>query len=165
MKRLFLFIVAFAMAFSLSAKKQPFVIVHKSNGGYLAWLNLYDDINYTPSNDETVPATLDCSGAGWSFCRVPHVSMGEFRSITATTSNVVAANYAFANAINQIIEFSENRSRDGATQGSKSITVSIPSNNRSGSAIFAVKGEWKYNSYGEGDLYIYISPLPLDVRM
>lgn len=163
MKRFFLFIAAFAMAFSLSAKKQPFVIVHKSNGGYLAWLNLYDDINYTPSNDETVPATLDCSGAGWSFCRVPHVSMGEFRSIN--TTNASATNTAFTNAINEIIEYSETHSRGGVTQGSKSITVSIPSNNRSGNSFFAVKGEWQYNSYGEGDLYIYISPLPLDVRI
>ncbi|MBP5205590.1 MAG: hypothetical protein J6Z44_02225 [Bacteroidales bacterium] len=165
MKRIFLLFAACLMAFSLSAKKQPYVIVHKSNGGYLAWLNLYDDINYTPSNDETVPATLDCSGAGWSFCRVPHVSMGEFRAISDSRVNIEAANNASTSAINQIIEYSERNSRDGACHGSKSITVSIPSNNRSGDSIFAVKGEWQYNSYGEGDLYIYISPLPLDVRM
>ena len=165
MKRFFLFIAAFAMAFSLSAKKQPYVIVHKSNGGYLAWLNLYDDINYTPSNDESVPATLDCSGAGWSFCRVPHVSMGEFRAFRNTRVNIEAANNAFTNAINQIIEYSESQCRSGASQGTKSVTVSLPSTGRSGNALFAVKGEWQYNQYGEGDLYIYINPLPADVRL
>ena len=165
MKRFFLFLATFAMVFSLSAKQQPFVIVHKSNGGYLAWLNLYNDITYTPSSDETVPATLDCSGAGWSFCRVPHVSMGEFRSISSTTANVVAANDAFANTINEIIAFSETQSRGGSTQGSKSITVAVPSNDRSGNAVFSVMGKWQYNSYGEGDLYIYITPVSSLVRI
>jgi len=165
MKKIFLLMSALVMAFSLSAKKLPNVIVHKSNGGWLAWLNLYDEINYTPGSDESAPATLDCSGAGWSFCRVPYVSLGELRSISNTNVNTMAANNAFCNAINQIIEYSENRSRDGLNQGSKSITVSIPSNSRSSNVTFAVKGEWQYNSYGEGTLKIYITPLSYGVRI
>lgn len=157
MKKIFLLAAVFCMVFSLYAREQPNVIVHKSNGGYLAWLNLYNDIDYTPSPDGIEPARLNCTGSGWSFCRVPHISMGSFQSSFTPNQNWTAVNKACVSAINEIIEFSEARSRAGNNQGSKSITLSVPTQNRGFNTTYVVKGEWRYNQYGEGDLYVFIS--------
>ena len=153
------------MALSLSARERPYVIIHKSNGGYLAWLNLYNDIQYTPSADASQPALLNCEGAGWSFCRVPRLSMGEIGTSSLPDQNWLAVNKACCNAINQIIEFSETHNRAGNNSGSKSVTVSVPNGSRSSNTTYYVKGEWQYNSYGEGDLYIYINVGNVTSRM
>lgn len=157
MKKLFLFISIITMAFGLMAKEVPNVIVHKHNGGLQAIINCYNDVTYTPSTDENQPATLDCGGTGWTFCRVPSLSF-TFINPSNHSSNLTA-DKGIANAINQIIEFSENSITRGANSGSKSVTVATPSSTRGGSTdSYFVKGTWNYNQYGEGDLYIYINP-------
>ena len=59
MKKLLFLLSACLIGFSVYAEgDKPIVIIHKTNGGYWAWLNLYNDILYTPSLDENTPATL-----------------------------------------------------------------------------------------------------------
>lgn len=152
MKKLLLLLGLCTLTLGLWAKDKPFVIVHKSNGGYLAWLNLYNDITYTPSSDPNVPATLDCYGSGWSFCRVPRISMNDFSVISGGTNNNIANQTAVLNAINKLIEDSESQGQKGALSGTKSKTIAAAN----GTTYF-VKSTWAYNSYGEGDIYIYVN--------
>lgn len=157
MKKLFLFIGIITMAFGLMAKEVPNVIVHKHNGGLQAIINCYNDVTYTPSTDENQPATLDCGGTGWTFCRVPSLSF-TFINPSDHSSNM-AADKGIASAINQIIEFSEKSIINGEKSGSTSVTVATPTYTRcSNTNSYFVKGTWRYNQYGEGDLYIYITP-------
>ncbi len=158
MKKLFLLLGLVVISASVWARDLPNVIVNKSNGGHWAWLNLYNDIQYTPSEDGVTPATLNCFGAGWSFCRVPRAATGSLISSSLASANNTAVTEAFVNAINAIIEFSENNGEKGSLSGSKSITLSIPNGTR-GYDTYAVKGEWRYNASGEGTIYIYINSL------
>lgn len=164
MKKLFLFVSIITMAFGLMARDIPNVIVHKSNGGLQALFNCYREVTYTPGANINDPANLDCSGTGWTFCRIPSMSFALYNPTGNGVSNP-AANKAIECAINQIIEYSENTITRGTTSGSKSVTVAVPTSSRSGSESYFVKGTWKYNQYGEGDLFIYVSPVNDFVRM
>lgn len=162
MKKLFLFISIITMAFGLMAKEVPNVIVHKSNGGLQALINCYNEVIYTPGANVGDPANLECQGTGWTFCRVPSLSFTFFNP-TNHSSNAVA-DKSIANAINQIIEYSESTMTRGATSGTKSVTIAVPTSTR-GSESYFVKGDWQYNQYGEGDLKIYISPANNSVKI
>lgn len=152
MKKLLLLLGLCTITFGLWAKDKPYVVVHKSNGGYWAWLNLYNDITYTPSTDENVPATLECIGSGWSFCRVPRVSMNDFTAISGGGGRTDGNQTAIIDAINKIIEESEALGKKGNLKGTTSKTIAT-SNGR----VYFVKGTWSYNSYGEGDITFYVS--------
>lgn len=156
MKKIFLLLSMITMFFATMAKETPYVIVHKSNGGFWAWLNLYNDILYTPSADETQPATLECTGAGFSFCRVPRADVFATNSLNQMLS--YAEQNAIADAINNLIEESENMGSRGIMSGQKSRTVAITnSSNAKGCQTYFVKGVWEYSNSGEGTMRIYVN--------
>ncbi|MCR4680755.1 MAG: hypothetical protein K5636_03975 [Bacteroidales bacterium] len=158
MKRLLLCLCICFMGISLFAEgDRPIVIVHKSNGGYWAWLNLYNDILYHPSEDGVEPATLDCTGAGFSACRVPRVNPFLTPGDNASSPTLQRIMPAITDAINEIIEKSEERSRSGNNNGSYTKKIATPSNGHSGYETFFIQGKWAYNTYGEGTLKIYIN--------
>lgn len=169
MKKIFLLLGMVSLVFGLMAKEVPNVIVHKSDGGHQAVLNLYNDIKYTPSTTEGVPATLDCSGKGWSYCRVPVNALGITANTSINTSarreGTTAETKAFVDAINSIIENSEKLLESGTLSGSQSITVAIPSNSRTSKyTTYYVKGQWSYNKEGNGVLKFFITQSPLTGR-
>lgn len=153
--RKLLFILSLCLiGFSVYAEgDKPIVVIHKSNGGYWAWLNLYNDILYTPELDENTPATLECTGAGWSACRVPRQST---YTMTQINTSGIDISLLVNDAINEIIEKSEDRTR-GVQQGSASKTIAVRNNSRNNMDTYIVRGTWRYNAYGEGILKIYLT--------
>ena len=156
MKKLLLIASVCLMGLSLYAENdKPLVIIHKSNGGYWAWLNLYNDILYTPALDEETPATLDCTGAGWSACRVPRQNTYTMNSLNRVP-NGLDISPLVNDAINEIIEISEDHTR-GTQRGSISKKIAVQDNTRGGGMVtYIVQGVWSYNAYGEGTLKIYL---------
>lgn len=159
MKRIFLLFGALFLACSVWAKGDlPTIIIHKSDGGPWAFLNLYNDILYTPSQDETHPATLDCTGSGYSACRVPRNS-----ALSFTTSPVVnpALSPVFTDAINQIIEASEQQASRGSMRGTQSKKIAVTGSR--GTDTYAITGTWEYNTRGGCTMYIYITRITLRI--
>ena len=156
MKKLLLILSVCLMGVSLYAEgDQPLVIVHKSNGGYWAWLNLYNDIMYVPSEDGIQPAMLECSGAGFSSCRVPRQTI--LHANYPTHPNNVDLNGMITDAINEIIAKSEENGQRGVLQGSNCKKIAVRNCTRGGMDTYFIQGAWKYNSRGEGYIKIYIS--------
>lgn len=155
MKKLLFILSVCSIGFGAYAEgDKPIVIIHKTNGGYWAWLNLYNDILYTPSLDELTPATLDCSGAGWSACRVPRQSTYTMNCAGLQGSSISPM---IADAINEIIAKSEERGSRGTLHGSASKTIATRGSSGNGYDTYVVQGEWKYNTYGEGEIKIYLT--------
>lgn len=155
MKKIFLLLSMITMIFATMARDTPYVVVHKSNGGHWAWLNLYNDILYTPSNGEGQPATLDCTGAGYSSCRVPRFNAYACTSIPEVLS--AQAQNAIADAINMLIKESEELGARGTYSGQKSKTIAVSNTASRGYDTYFVKAVWNYGSDGEGTMYIYVN--------
>ena len=105
MKKILLFIGLSIFSFGAFAEKVPAVIVNKQQGGLTALINLYNYVSYTPA--ELSPngfAQLNCSGSGFSACRVPNCStlpvnvMNGIENVTETSRI-----QAFVSAINNVI--------------------------------------------------------------
>lgn len=157
MKKLLLVLCVCFMGLSLFAQSdRPYVIIHKSNGGWWAWLNLYNDVLYTPSEDDSTPARLDCIGAGFSFCRVPNQNPFTLNNNCRVANNVDISPLV-VDAINEIIEKSEENGQRGSLRGTACKKIAVRNSNRNGTDTYFVQGKWNYNAYGEGELVIYIS--------
>lgn len=162
MKKIFLLIGLSILTMSLWAEGQPSVIIHKSNGGEWAWLNLYNDILYTPSLEPGAPAHLDCTGRGFSLCRVPRDNSLQANATSPAarqTEMTEADQVALADAINAIIEASENALQNGRTSGTLSRTIVTPTQVRGINKTFCVRGTWSQTERngGECTIYIYIT--------
>ena len=134
------------MVMGMSARQYPDVIVRKHNGGFWAIFNLYNDVVYTPADGEGGLAELDCSGNGFSFCRVPMLATGG-----NSGREDVAEQRALTNAVNQILEFSENMTPEQTRLANNSyvVTVSLPATTNRGQLFYQVKGVWSYESNGD----------------
>ena len=110
MKKFFLLIGLSILSFASFAEKVPAVIVNKSQGGFTAILNMYNYVSYTPP-EATANGIghLDCSGNGFSPCRVPScgTSTVNVGNSTITVSDPAKLN-AFKTAINDVISMYEN---------------------------------------------------------
>ncbi len=162
MKKLLLLVSICLIGISASfAEDDPAIIVRKYNGGWWAWLNLYNRVEYTPSTDGG-PAILECSGKGFSFCRVPSAS---FNYVLGSTNNGTVnmtpqVNARLIDAVNQLIEQSENRGSKGVTNGTASTKIAVQGSSKKVDT-YVVKAKWSYNQYGEGTVNIYIDKLNL----
>jgi len=161
MKRVLLLFGALFLACSVWATGDlPTIIIHKSNGGPWAFLNLYNDILYTPAQDEEHPATLDCTGAGYSSCRVPRNNALSLYSQGVTGNSDLSP--MFVDAINQIIEVSERETSNGCMRGTQSKKIAV--NGNRGMDTYAVKGTWQCDSRGGCTMYIYVTPLSFRIQ-
>ena len=164
MKKFILLLCLGLLVVNFSAKAaKPDIIVHKTNGGHWAWLNLYNDIKYTPANGGQM-AMLECSGAGYSACRIPNIGAYMDNTSVHFGNSGDAVNYGvstkFAEAVNEIISYSETQGAKGYYSGSKSQTIAVRNTKTRGTSsndTYFIKGTWQYNKYGEGYLYIYIN--------
>lgn len=169
MKKIFLLIGLSILTCSLWAEGLPSIIIHKTNGGEWAWLNLYNDIYYTPSTEPGVPARLDCTGRGYSACRVPrdnNIQVANVLHPNEFTETTAAEQLAICNAINKIIEASETELVKGRNTGSTSQTIVVPTAVRGINKTFCVKGQWAPTprTDGETTLYVYINAVPTLTR-
>ena len=72
MKKILFLIGLSILTFGAFAEKVPTVIVNKSQGGFTAIFNLYNYVSYTPADvSANGIGHLDCSGSGFSACRIP----------------------------------------------------------------------------------------------
>ena len=105
MKKFLLIIGLTAFTFGAFAEKVPSVIVNKAQGGWTAFFNLYNYVNYTPADaSATGVGQLDCHGSGFTACRVPNCT-GLNVYDGGVLSNVTegAKLQAFTTAINDVI--------------------------------------------------------------
>ena len=98
------------MTFGAFAEKVPTVIVNKYNGGWTAILNLYNYVSYTPAElSPTGVGQLDCSGGGFTPCRIPNctgMTVNNGNSVIHVTE--ASKLTAFQQAINDVIMQYEN---------------------------------------------------------
>ena len=132
MKKLLLFIGLTIFTFSAFAEKVPAVVVNKYNGGWTAILNLYNYVTYTPAElSATGIGQLDCSGGGFTACRVPnctHLTVNDGGAATSISesSKVNALQTAINNVIIQY-EAAQEHSMDASVKPNASKGSSIPS--------------------------------------
>ena len=146
MKRFLIFVSLISLVMGMTAREYPNVIVRKHNGGFWAIFNLYNDIVYTPADGEGGFAELDCSGNGFSFCRVPMLATGG-----GSGREDIAEQRAITNAVNEILEYSENLSPSQTLLANNShvVTVSLPATTNRGPLYLQVKGVWSYETNGD----------------
>ncbi len=106
MKKILFLIGLSVLTFGAFAEKVPSVVVTKSQGGITAIFNLYNYVSYSPGevNSDGI-GHLDCSGSGFSACRVPNcnalnVNNGNTVSIETESGKL----YSFKQAINDVIQ-------------------------------------------------------------
>ena len=132
MKKLVLFIGLTVLSFGAFAEKVPSVVVNKYNGGWTAILNLYNYVTYTPAElSPTGIGQLDCSGGGFSACRVPnctHMTVNDGNVVVDVTD--AAKLNAFREAVNNVIvqyeTALEQQANTADKQNSNSKTAVIP---------------------------------------
>lgn len=145
MKKILFLIGLSVLTFGAFATKVPSVIINKSQGGFTAIFNLYNYVSYSPAevNSDGV-GHLDCSGSGFSACRVPNCS-----ALNVINGNVVSVETesgklnSFKQAINDVIQQYETALEHNATAiASGTSAKGIPTTYTKTIAI-AVKGSGK----------------------
>ena len=106
MKKILFLIGLSIITFGAFAGKVPTVVVNKSQGGFTAIFNLYNYVSYSPAevNSDGI-GHLDCSGNGFSACRVPscnalNVNNGNSVFVETESSKL----NSFTLAINDVIQ-------------------------------------------------------------
>lgn len=171
------------MTFGAFAEKVPSVIVNKYNGGWTAILNLYNYVNYTPAQiSPSGVAQLDCTGSGFTACRVPSCT-----SLNVNDGNTVipitdaGKLTAFQQAINDVIVQYETAVEQSATAhanssekgvsvpSSYSKTIAMAANATTGNAkkqeTYVVRGIVTKSNSTSSTLTIYIEKVNLNVML
>lgn len=159
MKKLFVLLTLGIALFSVTtnaAPRYPDIIVNKHDGGWSALFNLYNDVVYTPCENGDFVGTLDCSGLGYSACRVPRVNALGPHMYSLQVPNT-AIESKLMDIVNDLIATSENAAENGNLQGSASKTISVTGASRNDTKTFCVKCEWEYNRNGKAVIYIYLN--------
>ena len=106
MKKILFLIGLSILTFGAFAEKVPSVIVNKSQGGFTAIFNLYNYVSYTPAAaSANGVGHLDCSGSGFSACRVPNCSaLNVINGNTVSVETESGKLNSFKLAINDVIQ-------------------------------------------------------------
>lgn len=176
MKKFFLIFGLSVFSLAAFAEGIPSVSVNKSQGGWTAILNMYNYVSYTPA--ESSPdgiAQLNCSGNGFSFCRIPNCTsitvsdgseMKEINDISKVNTLVSAIN----NVIDQLAENNAETETNSARRTSttqdvktKKVAISNPSaKNRAKCDTYVVKGVSSNNRSADTQtVKIYIDKVDL----
>lgn len=145
MKKILLLIGLSIFTFGAFAEKVPTVIVNKSQGGFTAIFNLYNYVSYTPAEvSANGVGHLDCSGTGFSACRVPNCT-----SLNVMNGNVVAVITeagklnAFKLAINDVIQQYETALENNASAVTSGHSAKAVPTTYTKTVAFASKGSGK----------------------
>lgn len=131
MKKLVLFIGLTVLSFGAFAEKVPAIVVNKYNGGWTAILNLYNYVTFTPAElSPTGIGQLDCSGGGFTACRVPncaHLTVNDGNAVgTVTEYGKVNALMAAINNIITQYEEAQEQAMDATSKHSSIKGASVP---------------------------------------
>ena len=176
MKKTLLLIGLSILTFGAFAEKVPSVIVNKSQGGFTAIFNLYNYVSYTPAEaSANGVGHLDCSGTGFSACRIPNCSAlnvndGNTVSMVTESSKLQSFKLAINDVIQQYETALENNA--SATAGSskavptvytKTIAVSAKAVSKSSKVkteTYVVRGVVTSSTANSSTMKIYIEKLP-----
>ena len=145
MKKILFLIGLSILSFGAFAEKVPSVIVNKSQGGFSAIFNLYNYVSYTPAEaSANGVGHLDCSGTGFSACRVPNctslnVNTGNNLSVISESNKL----NAFVFAINDVIQQYENAQESHAVSVAAGKTVKDAPATYTKTVVFSNKGAGK----------------------
>lgn len=129
--------------------------VSKVNGGILSLVNLYGSVSYSETYDElvnTIHATLNCYGQGYTRCRIP-ADAGNY--VPPTQARQMPA--GFASTINSLLEQSERKVENGVFRGSDSKKVLPTQNTRSSNTsrnMYIYTSKWNNADAGNGTVTI-----------
>ena len=146
MKKILFLIGLSFITFGAFAGKAPSVIVNKSQGGFTAIFNLYNYVSYSPAevNSDGI-GHLDCSGNGFSACRVPNcnaLNVNNGNSVFVETES--GKLNSFKMAINDVIQQYETALENNAAAiASGSSAKAIPTTYTKTLSI-AAKGNGKF---------------------
>ena len=123
MKKILFLIGLSILTFGAFAEKVPSVIVNKSQGGFSAIFNLYNYVSYSPAevNSDGV-GHLDCSGNGFSACRVPNcnaLNINNGNSVFVETESGKLT--SFKQAINDVIQQYETAIENNASSAAANV--------------------------------------------
>ena len=106
MKKILFLIGLSILTFGAFAEKVPSVIVNKSQGGLTAIFNLYNYVSYTPAEvSANGIGHLDCTGTGFSACRIPNCSALNINNGNAVSVETESGKLnSFRLAINDVIQ-------------------------------------------------------------
>lgn len=178
MKKFFLIIGLSVFSLATFAEGIPSVSVNKSQGGWTAILNMYNYVSYTPA--ESSPdgiAQLNCSGNGFSFCRIPNctsISVNDGSEMKEITD--VSKVNTLISAVNSVIDRLAENNSDTETEANtarrtstsqyvktKKVAFSNPSaKNRAKCDTYVVKGVSSNNRSADAQtVTIYIDKVDL----
>jgi len=172
MKKMLFILGLTILTFGAFAEKTPSIVVNKQQGGFTALFNLYNYVHYTPSElSPTGVAQLDCTGSGFSACRVPNCSnliVNEGSSITTISdAGKVAALMAGVNNVIVQFEAAQEQNMSSSIKQTNSKGSSMPSvftktiamangNNASKMDTYVVRGVVTSCTANSSTLKIYI---------
>lgn len=146
MKRFLLILALGLMLFPSFGKKVIVIEVTKEGDGWQNLFNCYREVTTTYVGEQGGAAcvTLNCSGAGYTWCRASR-QIGEMSFGGGSDEiNNLLSNEQVINAINNLIETSETAFLNGRRTASASKKVAIRGANKTN--LYFIKATWDYNS-------------------
>lgn len=142
MKKLFLILGLCLMVFTSFGKQVVVVEVNKAGNGWQNLFNCYNRVTTTFQGCENgvTYASLDCTGAGFNFCRASR----EIGTSDCSNYSHLLNNQGIINAINVLIDASEKSAKKGTARGSSTQKVAVQ--NQDKTELYFVKATWNYNS-------------------
>lgn len=142
MKKLFLLLGLCLMAFTTFGTR--IVVIEVNKNGPSGWQNLFNCYNrvsttFQGCEDNTIYVTLDCSGAGYNWCRASR----QIGSPDCSNYSHLIQNQGIIDAVNVLIENSEHVCESGKTRGSATQKVAVVNQGRT--ELYFVKATWNYN--------------------
>ena len=141
MKKLFLILGLCLLAFTSFGKKVVVVEVNKIGDGWQNLFNCYNRVTTTFQGCENGVnyVTLDCTGAGYNWCRASR----EIGSTECSSYSHLLNNQGIIDAINILIDSSEKSSKKGTNRGVSTQKVAVQ--NQGKTELYFVKATWNYN--------------------
>ena len=177
MKKFLLLIGLSIFTFGAFAEKVPAVIVNKSQGGFTAIFNLYNYVSYTPAEvSANGVGHLDCSGTGFTACRLPNCNALNVNSGNSFAAETDASKLqSFKNAINDVIQQYETALENNAaathstskgvpTTYTKTIAFSAKGSGKIGKTkmeTYVVRGVVTSSTASTSTMKIYIERVPV----
>ena len=148
MKRFLLILAMGLMLFPSFGKKIIVVEVTKEGDGWQNLFNLYREVTTTYIGEQNgVPCVnLSCIGAGYTWCRASR-QIGEMNFGSASDDlNTLLGNLQIVNAINELIEASEQAYSNGLRTSSATKKVAIRGTDKTD--LYFLKATWNYGTRG-----------------
>lgn len=144
MKKTLLIIGLCLFALTSFGKKVVVLEVTKQGDGWQNIFNCYNRVTtvFQGCEDGITYATLECLGAGYTWCRASRDIGGHDCASSANNGMGILGNSAILDAVNSLIESSEKMAKRGTQRGASSKKVAVVNNGKS--QLYFVKAAWEY---------------------